>query len=690
MTSPDTAGGATAAPSAPAWLAPLAAGLEAAPFGVAVLDADSRYWWVNAAMATIDRRPAADHPGSTAFELFGHAVDVWTPHVATVARTGLAVGPVRIDGTIGAPRRRRAYDASYHPIVDPTAPGEVVAVMAVVQDVTAVAEGQRWSTVVARITRALAAAGTAAEVAESLGRELHGAFADRVTVATVAGDEVRVATLVGFPATVHERWSGLVLDLDDANPISAAARTAEPVQVADTGELEQRFPSFAGRDPGVIGAAMTSVPVLTGSGRVAAVVHVAWETADRAVPAALDVLLTVAAIAGTALGRIELGEALQQDRFQRVLDAMLDDVALAVAVRDDEGRIVDFRLTYVNDRTVDGAGRRSAEMTGSSVLEMYPQWRASGLFDRFRRVVETGVPYVEDALHYVDEVDGVPIEGWWRVAAVRLGDGYLATSRDVSDDVRAARELAEARARLTAERDAVRLLQDMALPRRLPSAPGVSLAAHYRPADPEVPIGGDWYDAFELPDGRVGLVVGDVAGHGRTAATSMVRHRTALATLALLQPSPAAVLARAHAAALADGDTFTTCCYAVVDPVAGTLTMARAGHPPPLLLTGGTAGPLHVPGGVPLGVDAPLAYTDRVITLDGPCALVLYTDGLVERRDEEIFVSVERLAAGVADADPADADALLARLVATVGDGPAADDFCVLVAAIDPRRPTVS
>lgn len=679
--------GATHAPS---WVAVLAAGLEAAPFGVALLDTEGRYLGVNATMAAIDRRPAADHVGRTPTELFGDAVATWTPLVDAVVRTGLAVGPLRIDGTLHGPTRRRVYEASYHPVVDPDGSGAVAAVMAVVHDVTAVAVAQRWARVVAAVTRSLAAAGTRTDVAHALCRELAGAFADRVTVAVVEGDDVRVEALAGFPPAVVARWTDLVLSLDDGNPISEAAATAEPVQVTDPAALAARFPAHAGRDPAVVGEAMTSVPVLTGAGRVAAVLHVAWETADRAVPEALDVLRTVATIAGSALGRIELGDALQQDRFQRVLDAMLDDVALGVAVRDDGGAIVDFRLAYVNDRTVDGAGRRSAELTGASVLELYPQWRSSGLFDRFRAVVETGVPYVDDALHYTDEVDGVTIEGWWRVAVVRLGDGYLATSRDVTTEVVAAREVAEARARLAAERDAVRLLQDMALPRRLPDAPGLALAAHYRPADHDVPIGGDWYDAFELPGGRIGLVVGDVAGHGRSAATSMVRHRTALATLALLAPSPAAVLARAHAAAAADGDTFTTCCYAVVDPAAGTLTLARAGHPPPLLVTADGVTPLVVPGGVPLGVEAPITYTDHVVRLPGPSALVLYTDGLVERRGEELYESIDRLATRLRGVGPTDAGALLARVVAGVGERPLDDDFCVLVAAITPGAPTLS
>lgn len=373
------------------------------------------------------------------------------------------------------------------------------------------------------------------------------------------------------------------------------------------------------------------------------------------------------------------------DRFERVLDAMLDDVAVAVAVRDDGGTVVDFTLTYVNDRSVDGAGRRRDELVNASVLTLYPQWRASGLFDRFRAVVDSGVPYVADALHYVDEVDGRIIEGWWRLSVVRFGDGYLATSRDVTAEVRAARDLEAARAMAAAERNAVQLLQEMALPRALPAVAGVDLAAHYRPAEHVVPIGGDWYDAFVLPDGRVGVVVGDVAGHGRSAAASMVRQRTTVTALARLDASPATVLTRANAAALAEGDAFTTCCYAVVDLAAATLTIARAGHPPAVLVTHGrTTGPVWSPAGLPLGVDGAAVYREIVVPLDGPSTLVLYTDGLIERRGDDLADSIARLS-DLVDAGPRTGSAALCTaLVDAVAGDRIDDDFCVLVCTVTP------
>jgi serine phosphatase RsbU (regulator of sigma subunit) len=160
------------------------------------------------------------------------------------------------------------------------------------------------------------------------------------------------------------------------------------------------------------------------------------------------------------------------------------------------------------------------------------------VFERFRRVVETGEPLIEERLAYEDvDEHGVGIRGTWRAQVVRLADGFLSTSRDITAVLAAQEELAQARATRTAEREAVRLLQRLSIPTALPSLPGVRIAAHYGPADEEVPIGGDWYDTVVTSDGRLILIVGDVAGHGRAAAETMIRLRHVTNTFARTCPT---------------------------------------------------------------------------------------------------------------------------------------------------------
>ncbi len=179
------------------------------------------------------------------------------------------------------------------------------------------------------------------------------------------------------------------------------------------------------------------------------------------------------------------------------------------------------------------------------------------------------------------------------------------------------------------EQRLVETLQRALLPQQLPSVPGVQLAARYRPL--VTSVGGDFYDAVALPDGTIGIAIGDVTGKGLRAAAAMGRLRSALHAYALDSPSPGAVLRRLDRFAAADG-AIATALYLVLNPETGRVTLASAGHLPPLLIEGDSArylelGPALSP---PLGL---AVDRRRELDLDLPrgCALVLYTDGLIER-----------------------------------------------------------
>lgn len=231
-----------------------------------------------------------------------------------------------------------------------------------------------------------------------------------------------------------------------------------------------------------------------------------------------------------------------------------------------------------------------------------------------------------------------------------------------------------------AERRTALTLQRSLLPRDLPKLPGVVIASRYLAATTGREVGGDWYDALPLPDGRLGLAIGDVMGHGMRAAATMGQLRAAVATLALQGLPPAAVLGRLSSTVEVLLDLhLATVAYAVYDPADRTLTAALAGHPPPLLApVGREPAFLDLEPGAPLGA-GPARYPELVAEVAADSTLVFYTDGLVESRDEPLESGMERLRLALADVRlPPDVvcDHLLATMHRDFG---AHDDVAVLV-----------
>ena len=219
-------------------------------------------------------------------------------------------------------------------------------------------------------------------------------------------------------------------------------------------------------------------------------------------------------------------------------------------------------------------------------------------------------------------------------------------------------------------------LQHSLLPDTLPEVPGIALRATYRPVSREV--GGDWYDAFRLPDGKLAVAAGDVMGKGLTAAAGMGRVRNALRALALTDPRPAAVLAGLDRLFLATelDEQVTTVCYLVVDPQTGEGVAGNAGHLPPLLLGPGTVPRLdQTEAGTPLGWASPRQqYPFR---LPPGNTAVLYSDGLVENRKRGLDIGLDELVAVAARAPAgvvADPDKLIAYLVEAMMTGYEQDD----------------
>lgn len=215
------------------------------------------------------------------------------------------------------------------------------------------------------------------------------------------------------------------------------------------------------------------------------------------------------------------------------------------------------------------------------------------------------------------------------------------------------------------EREHVVSLQRSLLPRATPHTPGLRVHSHYAPATEAHGVGGDWYDVVALPGGRTALLVGDVTGHGLPAAATMGRLRTVARTLMTLDIAPDRVLARLDLATRdLEDDQVATCLCAVYDPADHSYTLASAGHPPPLLVDGeGSPHFLDVPVGAPLGAGV-IPYDPLRLCVPEGGRLVLYTDGLIKNRTDDVDVQLAGLRAAIGAMPPGRLDdgGLLASL----------------------------
>lgn len=227
-------------------------------------------------------------------------------------------------------------------------------------------------------------------------------------------------------------------------------------------------------------------------------------------------------------------------------------------------------------------------------------------------------------------------------------------------------------------------LQRALLPERLPTTRQQRFDAAYLPGTEESIVGGDWYDAFALPDGRVAISIGDVAGHGLAAAIIMGEVRQAVRAAALEPDSPAAVLERANAIVNMRADpVMVTAIFGVLDPVTSTLTYAVAGHPPPLIaLADGSAERLPS-GGIPLGIAASVDAVNWTFTLAPGSMLACYTDGLIEYERDVIGGEarlLDAVAQEVLERHASPARALLQRIFARKKN---TDDAVALIVFVD-------
>ena len=229
-------------------------------------------------------------------------------------------------------------------------------------------------------------------------------------------------------------------------------------------------------------------------------------------------------------------------------------------------------------------------------------------------------------------------------------------------------------------------LQASIIPDRLPDIPGLLLAAHYSPGNPEAEVGGDWYDALALPGGSLAVVAGDVVGRGVHAAAIMGQLRNAFRAFLLEGYTPADALGRLNRLVNTLGDTyFCTVACVLIDPARGFARVASAGHMPPLVVTvGGSVRFQELVPSIAIGAVDEVDYSDTAVMLHPGDTLLLYTDGLIERRRRPLDEGLGRLVEA-ASATGGDPGVLVDHVVARMKEaGEGEDDVAAIALTVLP------
>ena len=565
----------------------------------------------------------------------------------------------------------------------------------------------------ARVTSELAMADTVDGVSKIV--TYHIADAVGATIAALAlreRDQVRVIALRGLGAEEAGRWE--VFPLAQRTPASDAISNGERRVVVGTADLDARYPGLADADRGE--RTVVAVPLRV-AGRTIGSIALSFPGAAEPDPAELDFLEIMADTCAQAFQRIEASAvaATQTQRLSFLAEASIElassldldvttkrvarlavpsfadwcaiDVVrdgrmhrLAVAHVDPEKVELALRLQerWPPDPTIDGGVWRVVR-TGRAELirEITDEMLVAGARDEEHLRVARELN-LRSALVVPLFVRGRAIGGitWVSTDEHRLYD---------EGDVRFAEHLARRAATAIDNSElysqtlaAAEELQRAVLPEHVVGTEAFEIACDYHPSG-RTAIGGDFYDAFPLEDGRHAIFLGDVMGRGVSAAAAMAQMRAAVRAFASLDPTPAVVVDKLdHMLTRYGTDQLVTLVYVVADERAGTLVLANAGHPPPMVLRAdGAVEQLAFADGPPLAV-TPALRGETTIPFAVGDTVVAFTDGLIERREEDIEDGLRRLRRAVGGLSAVSLDTGLRRLVESVRDERYDDDSAVL------------
>jgi PAS domain S-box-containing protein len=599
-------------------LAPI---LDDAPIGFGMLDRDLRFRYANRHFAAFTGRSVTEHLGHTAVELFGRVVGGPAEEVARrILETGAAELRIRVSvpASETASGRERHYLSNRYPIRDSS--GWTIGVGFAALDVTEqIVLYDSYQRALAELTATIRSSPIAIAL---LGTDLRFRHVNR-EFQRLAGDADQALT-------------GRVLaDAGGLPPVVLAM----PPEVLATGEGAR-----TGDEP--IGAGFVTVncfPVRTDDDALVGVALVVLDVTEQHRLARLEA--EAEALRATA----ELATKLKQ--AQRLAGLGNWELSLATG-----------KLTWSGEPPgiSDGLYR---SLDWSSELPVHPddEERMAG---HRRRLLTEGVPFADE--FRMVRADGSVVDVYCTGDAIRDDSGrpvrlwgtfqdvttQRANERATKEAIRAAEQ---ARAQLEAEHQALQMFVRAMLPPSLPEVAGAELAAAYLPVVERVDIGGDWFDSFRLPDGRLALAVGDVTGHDLHAATVMGQVRNAVRAYAFEDPAPGEVLRRTDRLLSRVPElNLATMVYGVYDPETFDLTWANAGHPAPLLRHQGDVSELTDPGGVILGVFGDgERYAEATVRLAPGDTVLWFTDGLVDHRGCDPVTATASLMAVLAGADDA-------------------------------------
>lgn len=497
-------------------------------------------------------------------------------------------------------------------------------------------------------------------------------------------------------------------------PATRAWRSRELISYPDPEAFDEAFPGLAGiRAAGEV-SALLATPLITGD-QVTGVLTVYWAAPHELHATERAYITSLAGSAAQALARARLLEAERAARVRlQALQAVTAGLATAVTSDQIAGILADEGLSLVAGHGVvavlDGTGEvlrtRTTPNFPAGIRRAYAEipvrdadrtpigWTVRTGQALMLTSMEEITARFPDAAHTHEatgtaSVLNIPVHAGGRTIGA-LAFGFADEGPPGDDLISVAETLAELtgqaleRARLyETEHAAAHQLQQALLPQLPAELPGVGIGTSYRPARQGHEVGGDWYDVFELPDGKIGCAAGDVVGHDLAAAVAMGRLQLLLRYTARSGAQPAAVLAALdQASPELSGTDFATVVYAEYDPAGLTLTYACAGHPPPLLVEGDAV--TYLEGGRSGALGIGLAAEQATVAVKPGARLVLYTDGLIERRTEAIDVGFDRLARAAGQNLALDIDAWCQGLLTAMTQGETlADD--VALACIELR-----
>jgi serine phosphatase RsbU (regulator of sigma subunit) len=561
----------------------------------------------------------------------------------------------------------------------------------------------------AKVTSELAAADTIEAVVEAAVN--HAAEAIQAAVTTLMlrqDDQLVLVGGFGLRPGVSEQWHSF--PVEHSNPASEAVQLARPILLNDHDEIEQRYGSFVNEVPA--GRSVICLPLGVGAEPVGAA-GLTFDSGWLPGPQELDLLMTFADACGQAIRRIRAAdEAAERSRQLTFLADASAELASSLDYRSTLAKVASLCVPVLADWCAVDMIERDT-LTTLAVAHVDPA-KVAWAWELQRRyppdpnapngaatVIRTGVSEIypditdemlvagardEEHLRLSRELDlrsaiVVPLKvhdrtlGAITLIRAETDRRYDAADLVIAEDLGRRAAMAIDNAQLhSVTQDVARQLQLAVLPDRLDGIPGWAVAAHYEPGG-RGEVGGDFYDAIALPDGRIVVFVGDVMGHGVSAAAAMAQLRSSVRAFLSIDPSPAAVLERLDTMfAMLAIPQLVSLVYAVIDRAAGRLTVANAGHYPPFLVReGGEVETAETTRRRLLGAD-PDHCTESHFPFGPADTLLMVTDGLFERRGEHIDIGLERVRSAAGALAGAELRTGLAALVAGVHQADADDD----------------